>query len=161
MRTPPDVSLYHRHGNPLFADVIDRLGNDPGVQAVVLPRTDEQRIALRERALPSLVVPDHAVDAHSLVALADVVVSAGGTMNREAAALGTPVYTTFAGRIGAVDERLLAEGRLRRLEHADDIALERRRTPYAGGSLRDPARMLDLMLTALERGAGRVSRRRL
>jgi len=82
-------------------------------------------------------------------------------MNREAAALGTPVYTTFAGRLGAVDEKLLAEGRLLRLEHADDIALERRRTPYAGGSLRDPAAMLDLMLTALQLGSGRVSRRRL
>ena len=68
--------------------------------------------ALARGALPSLVVPDRAVDAQSLVALADLVVSAGGTMNREAVALGTPVYTTFAGRLGAVDERLISDGRL-------------------------------------------------
>src|SRR4029079_9853659 len=112
VRTPPDVSLYHRHGNPLFADVLERLGTDPGVHAVVLPRTPEQRGTIRDAALPSLLVPDRAVDALSLVALADLVVSAGGTMNREAVALGTPVYTTFTGQMGAVDEQLVAEGRL-------------------------------------------------
>jgi uncharacterized protein len=88
VRTPPDVSLYHRHGNPLFGGVLDRLGRDPGVHAVVLPRTAEQRDAIRSLGLPSLRVPDGAVDAQSLVALADLVVSAGGTMNREAVALG-------------------------------------------------------------------------
>ena len=100
VRTPPDVSLYHRHGNPLFAQVLERLGRDECVHAVVLPRTHEQRAAIRALALPSLHVPEQAVDAQSLVALADLVVSAGGTMNREAVALGMPVYTTFAGRLG-------------------------------------------------------------
>ena len=104
VRTPPEVSLYHRHGNPLFPDVLERLGRDECVHAVVLPRTAEQREAIRALGLPSLHVPEHAVDAQSLIALADLVVSAGGTMNREAVALGTPVYTTFAGRLGAVDE---------------------------------------------------------
>ena len=108
VRTPPEVSLYHRHGNPLFADVLERLGADPTVRAVVLPRTPAQRDALREAALPSLVLPEHAIDAQSLIALADLVVSAGGTMNREAVALGTPVWTTFAGTMGAVDEGLIA-----------------------------------------------------
>ena len=61
---------------------------------------------------PRLIVPPGAIDAQSLIALADLVVSAGGTMNREAVALGTPVYTTFAGRMGGVDEKLIAEGRL-------------------------------------------------
>ena len=56
-----------------------------------------------------MIVPDHAVDAQSLVALADLVVSAGGTMNREAVALGTPVYTTYGGRLGGVDEALIRE----------------------------------------------------
>ena len=112
VRTPPEVSLYHRHGNPLFADVLERLGRDETVHAVVLPRTDEQRAAIRARGLPSLVVPDRAVDAQSLIAAAALVVSAGGTMNREAVALGTPVYTTFGGRLGAVDEQLIRDGRL-------------------------------------------------
>ena len=118
VRTPPDVSLYHRHENPLFAQVLDRLGRDEATHAVVLPRTAEQRRAIRGLQLPSLDVPDHAVDAQSLVALADLVVSAGGTMNREAVALGTPVYTTFAGRLGAVDEALIRAGGLT----ADDRA---------------------------------------
>jgi predicted glycosyltransferase len=148
VRTPPEVSAYHRHGNPLFDDVLERLGADPGVHAVVLTRTAAQRERLLARALPSLLVPGRAIDAPSLVAAADLVVSAGGTMNREAAALGVPVYTVFAGRLGAVDEGLLREGRLRRLGSASDLELRRR----ADGSTRvrrDPALLLDLMLGAL------------
>jgi uncharacterized protein len=147
VRTPPEVSLYHRHGNPLFTEVLERLGAEPGVDAVVLPRTPEQREAIIARQ-PRVVVPDRAVDAQSLVALADVVISAGGTMNREAVALGTPVYTTFAGRIGAVDERLIAEGRLRPLQRADDLVLERKPAGRAP-STRDPATLLDCFLPAL------------
>ena len=109
VRTPPDVSLYHRHGNPLFAGVLERLGRDESVHAVVLPRTAEQRESIRGLGLPSLHVPERAVDAQSLIALADLAVSAGGTMNREAVALGTPAYTTFTGRLGAVDETLIRE----------------------------------------------------
>jgi uncharacterized protein len=150
VRTPPDVSLYHRHGNPLFDDVLERLGADPVVHAVVLPRTEEQRAAIRRRALPSLVVPERAIDAQSLVALSDLVVSAGGTMNREAVALGVPVYTTFAGEVGAVDEMLVRDGRLRVLAAASDIRLERK-VVRADTTTRDPALLLDLMLSALER----------
>ena len=146
VRTPPDVSLYHRHENPLFADVLARLAGDASVQAVVLPRTPQQRDSLRGE--DRLVVPDQAVDAQSLVALADLVVSAGGTMNREAVALGVPVYTTFAGPLGAVDESLVAQGRLRPLTRADDLVLEKR-TSSARPVGRDPALLLDLMLTAL------------
>jgi uncharacterized protein len=149
VRTPPEVSLYHRHGNPLFEEVLERLGSDASVQAVVLPRTTEQRDAIREREVPSLVVPEHAIDALSLVAFADLVVSAGGTMNREAVALGVPVYTTFAGRLGAVDSALVKEKRLRILAAADDLELvkhARSSTP----SERDPALLLDLLLSALD-----------
>jgi predicted glycosyltransferase len=149
VRTPPEVSLYHRHGNPLFADVLERLGSDPGVQAVVLPRTAEQAAAIREHSLPSLVVPAHAVDARSLVAMADLVVSAGGTMNREAVALGVPVYTTFAGELGAVDEALLRDGRLRVLRSPNELTLEKR-APGEPPPTRDPALLLDLMFTALD-----------
>ncbi len=146
VRTPPDVSLYHRHENPLLADVLKRLAGEPSVQAVVLPRTLEQRQSLR--ADPRLVVPEHAVDAQSLVAFADLVVSAGGTMNREAVALGVPAFTTFAGELGAVDEALVSDGRLRILTAADDLVLEKhaRAAPFQ----RDPASLLDLMLSALD-----------
>jgi predicted glycosyltransferase len=148
VRTPPDVSLYHRHGNPLFVRVLERLGREDSVHAVVLPRTREQREAIRALALPSLQVPDHAVDAQSLVALADLVVSAGGTMNREAVALGVPVYSTFAGPLGAVDEALISDGRLRVLAAAEQLQL-RKRDPAASVRVRrDPRAILDLLLSA-------------
>jgi uncharacterized protein len=149
VRTPPEVSLYHRNGNPLFADVLERLGSDASVRAVVLPRTEEQRRAIQGRGLPSLVAPEHAIDAQSLVALSDLVVSAGGTMNREAVALGVPVYTTFAGRLGAVDENLVRDGRLRTLRSAEELALTKR-TASTAATTRDPAEMLDTLLTALD-----------
>src|SRR5919198_165448 len=110
LRPPPDVSLYHRHSNPLFPRTLDALGRDEGVHAVVLPRTEEQREFVRSLDLPSVILPERAVDAQSLIALADLVVSAGGTMNREAAALGVPVYTTYGGRLGGVDEQLIPPG---------------------------------------------------
>jgi uncharacterized protein len=118
VRTPPAVSLYHRFENDVFAGVLERLAD---VQTVVLPRTDEQRAELHRHG--GFIVPERAIDAQSLVAYADVVVSAGGTMNREAVALGTPVYTVFEGRLGAVDERLIAEGRLRRLTSPDELEI--------------------------------------
>ncbi len=148
VRTPPEVSLYHRHGNPLFADVLERLGRDESVHAVVLPRTAEQRAAIRRLGLPSLHVPEHAVDAQSLVALADLVVSAGGTMNREAVALGVPVYTTFAGRMGAVDEGLIREGRLQPLTTPDAIKVRKREPGETTRVRRDPRSLLELLLSA-------------
>jgi predicted glycosyltransferase len=147
VRTPPDVSLYHRHDNPLLAGVLERLGRDESVHAIVLPRTNEQRDAIRSLALPSLHVPEHAVDAQSLVALADLVVSAGGTMNREAAAFGTRVYTTFAGKLGAVDETLIGAGRLRLLVDPGELKLEKR-SDVAARTRRDPRLLLELLLSA-------------
>jgi predicted glycosyltransferase len=146
-RTPPAVSLYHRFENDLFAQVLDRLR---GTQSVVLARTEHQREEL-ERA-GGWIVPDRAVDAQSLIAYADLVVSAGGTMNREAVALGTPVYTVFEGRLGAVDERLIADGRLKRLERVGDVQLEKRAAGDGGARVkRDPA-VLSQLLTSSLRG---------
>jgi len=146
VRTPPEVSLYHRHGNPLFAQVLERLGRDQSVHAVMLPRTAEQREAIRGLNLTSLHVPDGAIDAQSLIAHADVVVSAGGTMNREAVALGVPVYTTFAGRLGAVDEELIRQRRLVPLADADALVLCKRDPAAARPALRDPRQLLDLLV---------------
>jgi len=148
IRTPPDVALYHRKGNPLFLEVLERVGRDESAQAVVLPRTTEQRDAIRGLGLPSLQVPDQAVDGQSLVAAADVVVSAGGTMNREAVALGVPVYTTFSGRLGGVDELLIREGKL--IPLTDPRALDlRKREGKAERVRRDPAELLELLLDGL------------
>jgi uncharacterized protein len=144
VRTPPDMSLYHRHGNPIFAAVLERLGDDESVHAVVLPRTSEQSESIRGLGLPALHVPEQAVDAPSLVALADLTVSAGGTMNREAAALGTPAYTTFTGHVGAVDEELMRQGRLRPVAELD----VRKRDSGEARVRRDPRHLLDLLLGA-------------
>jgi hypothetical protein len=150
LRPPPDVSLYHRHSNPLFPQTLDFLGAHPEVQAVVLPRTEEQRRFVGGLDLPSMIVPDRAVDAQSLIALADVVVSAGGTMNREAAALAVPVYTTYGGRLGGVDEELIREGRLKPLTDPRALELVKREAASATRVRRDPQLMLDLLLTALD-----------
>jgi predicted glycosyltransferase len=154
VRTPPEVSLYHRFENDLFADVLTRLREgavSEGVQSVVLPRTDAQRGQLR--GVPGFTVPEQAIDAQSLIAYADLVISAGGTMNREAVALGTPVYTTFEGRLGAVDERLIAQGRLRKLTTADEMTLAKRDSADGanGGARvrRDPRRLVELLLAPL------------
>jgi len=145
VRTPPAVSLYHRFENPLFARVLERLR---GTQAVVLPRTAAQREEIR--ALGGLSVPERAIDAQSLIAFADLVVSAGGTMNREAVALGTPVFTTFEGRLGAVDERLLAEGRMRRLEDPEQVNVHKRPNSVQERVRRDPRDLVKLLLSARE-----------
>ncbi|HEV8602382.1 MAG TPA: DUF354 domain-containing protein [Gaiellaceae bacterium] len=148
VRTPPDVSLYHRRSNPFFPRLLAHLGRQESVQAVVLPRSAEQRAYVVGLDLPSVIAPERAVDAQSLIALADLVVSAGGTMNREAAALGVPVYTTYGGRIGGVDEMLISEGRLRPLTDPRALVLEKRAGSGAPRVRRDPQLLLDLLLSA-------------
>jgi uncharacterized protein len=142
VRPPPDVSLYHRFENPLFGGVLDRLAASEA-QTVVLPRTNEQRAELG-----AFIVPAHAIDAQSLVAYADLVISAGGTMNREAVALGTPVFTTFEGRLGAVDEALLREGRLRKLNDPGQIRITRRPANAGLRVRRDPRQLVTMLLAA-------------
>ncbi len=150
LRPPPDVSLYHRHSNPLFPQTLEHLGRADDVHAFVLPRTEEQREFVRGLALPSVIVPEGAVDAQSLIELADLVVSAGGTMNREAAALAVPVYTTYGGRLGGVDEELIRDGRLKPLTDPRALELRKRDPSESGRVRRDPAEMLRLLLSALD-----------
>jgi predicted glycosyltransferase len=145
VRTPPEVSLYHRFENPLFRRVLERLAASDA-QTVVLPRTAEQRDEVRR--LGDFVVPEHAVDAQSLVAYSDLVISAGGTMNREAVALGTPVFTTFEGRLGAVDEALLRDGRLRKLDDPGQIQIGKRDSNGELRVRRDPRELVRLLLSA-------------
>mgnify|MGYP001209479452 CR=1 FL=1 len=148
VRPPPDVSLYHRKSNPLFPRVLNYLGDRPDVHAVVIPRTDAQREHVRALALPSVLVGEGAVDAQSLIAASDLVVSAGGSMNREAVALGVPVYTTYGGRLGGVDESLIRSGRLRPLTDARALELEKR-TNTLDWPRRDPALLVDMILSAV------------
>jgi predicted glycosyltransferase len=151
VRTAPSYALYLGGAEtPLLAQVLRRAAADPRVHSVVLARTDAQRADVRALGLDRVAVPERTVDGRSLVALADVLVSAGGTMNREAAVLGTPVWSMFEGPLGGVDELLVREGRLGLLRDAEQIAFE----PKPPGSLerrvrRDPAALLELLVSGL------------
>jgi predicted glycosyltransferase len=148
LRPPPDVSLYHRKSNRLFPAVLAALGRRDDVHAVVVPRTELQRSYVRSLEFASLIVPDTAIDAQSLIALADLVVSAGGTMNREAVALGTPVYTIYGGRLGGVDEQLIRERRLRPLTDPRGIDVTKHRGERRLRQRRDPQVLVDDILGA-------------
>jgi predicted glycosyltransferase len=148
VRPPPETSEYHAR-NDLHDQVIQRLAGSPEVQAVVMPRTERQADELRRFNFANLRVPERAIDAQSLIAFADLVVSAGGTMNREAVALGTPVFTTFAGRMGGVDEALIAEERLRILENVGELSLRKRQTPVGVLRGRDPELLVEGVLGAV------------
>ncbi|HEX4673127.1 MAG TPA: DUF354 domain-containing protein, partial [Solirubrobacteraceae bacterium] len=103
VRTAPSYALYLGGSeNPLLPRLLRHVVEEEGAQAVVLARTPEQRQDIRALGLERVMVPDRAVDGRSLVAFADALVSAGGTMNREAAVLGTPVWSIFEGKMGAV-----------------------------------------------------------
>ena len=147
VRPPPETSAYHAP-NSIYERVLDRLAADERTTAVVIARTQAQAEAVRARAEPSLVVPDRAIDAQSLIAHADLVIGAGGTMNREAAALGVPVYTIFSGRMGAVDERLIAAGRLHELSDPAALELEPRSAQRGDRTRRDPQLWVDAILEA-------------
>jgi predicted glycosyltransferase len=145
VRPPPETSAYHEP-NLLYERVLDRLAAHHETTAVVIPRTDGQGRAARARGEESMIVPERAIDAQSLIALCDLVVGAGGTMNREAAALGTPVYTIFSGRMGAVDEALIAAGRLTPLDDPAGLELRKRQGEPGPRDPRDPGLLIEGIL---------------
>ena len=147
VRTAPSYALYLGGSeNPLLPRLLERISGAEGAQAVVIARTPEQADAIDALRDPGVLVPRETVDGRSLVALADLLVSAGGTMNREAAVLGTPVWSIFEGKPGAVDEQLIAEGRLRMLADPADLVIAKKPDPEAWRSRvrRNPADLLRL-----------------
>jgi predicted glycosyltransferase len=148
VRPPPETSEYHAR-NDLYGATIERLAAAPEAQAVVIPRTVGQGEAVRAMHADNLIVPERAIDAQSLIAYADLVVSAGGTMNREAVALGTPVFTTFTGRMGGVDEALIADGRLQVLADPAALELRKRDSPLGVRHPRDAAPLVEGALSAV------------
>ncbi len=127
IRPPATEAHYHvRESDELFAEVMLALAEVPALRIVMLPRNGRQCESIRN-AYPrmlrdgKLVIPSHAVDGLNLVWYSDLVISGGGTMNREAAALGVPVYSIFRGKIGAVDQHLARQGRLHLLTDKSDI----------------------------------------
>jgi predicted glycosyltransferase len=111
LRLPPDGALYHRHGNELVDRTVEKLRGE-GATIVVLARTTLQRDAWRARAWQGVMVAEPPVDTRSLMLEADLFVGAGGTMTREAAVLGVPTWSIFAGLPAAVDHWLVDQGRL-------------------------------------------------
>jgi uncharacterized protein len=148
VRTAPSYALYLGGSeNPLLPRLLRHLAENEGAQTVVLARTPEQRADVRALGLERVIVPDRAVDGRTLVAFADALVSAGGTMNREAAVLGTPVWSIFEGKLGAVDEMLAREGRLKFLTDPSEVKVEKReKGAYARRVRRDPRDLLRLAL---------------
>jgi predicted glycosyltransferase len=138
-RTPPSRALYHRGDNPLFVDAIVTAAGQPHVHCIVLPRHPEQHEQLEALGAPNILVPRAAVDALSVMHAADLVVGGGGTMTREAALLGVPTVSAFAGRRPAVDAWLEARGRLRRLHTVAELVpiVPRAEAPNGIGALRE------------------------
>jgi predicted glycosyltransferase len=121
MRPPAHDALYHRFQNELFDEALTMLLGRENVQVVLLPRNEMQRGVYSARESERLIVPAQPLDGANLIAASDLVISAGGTINREAAALGVPVASIYAGRWAAVDEELVNEGRLQRIATANDL----------------------------------------
>jgi uncharacterized protein len=120
-RPPAREALYHRFENELFDELLAHLSVQPTAKIVLLPRTEQQRDEYQKQNRSNVIMPRQALDGANLIAAADLVVSAGGTMNREAAALGVPAASIYAGKWAAIDEQLVSEGRLQRIASDTDI----------------------------------------
>ena len=123
VRPPASEALYHRFENQLFTEMLDLLGSRAEVKLILLARTDEQRAHYEAFSKANLILPRVALDGANLIAAADLVISAGGTMNREAAALGVPAATIYAGKWAAIDEELVRESKLRRIASRENLEL--------------------------------------
>jgi len=121
MRPPAHDALYHRFQNELFDEAIAALQTQANVKIVLLPRNESQRAVYTTKTHRNLIVPKEPLDGANLIAASDLVVSAGGTINREAAALGVPAASLYQGQWAAVDEQLVQEGRLLRISTVSDF----------------------------------------
>jgi predicted glycosyltransferase len=121
MRPPAYDALYHRFQNTLFDEALTMLLANENVQVILLPRNEAQRSVYLTKASDWLIIPAAPLDGANLIAASDLVISAGGTINREAAALGVPAASVYAGLWAAVDEELVKEGRLRRIANSADL----------------------------------------
>jgi len=127
LRPPANEAHYHNpQSDELFKAAVEFLSQAPSVKVILLPRNAKQGTFARQYwpnlfAAGKIVIPEHAVDGLNLIWHSDLVISGGGTMNREAAAMGVPVYSIFRGKIGAVDTYLANQGRLVLLESVEDV----------------------------------------
>jgi len=136
MRPPAHDALYHRFQNTLFDEALEMLAAKVNAQVILLPRNEAQRAAYANKGV---IIPARPLDGANLIAASDLVISAGGTINREAAALGVPAASVYAGKWAAVDEGLMNEGRLRRITNVSAIVIVKKRaaTPKASREVID------------------------
>ena len=134
LRPPSTSAHYHDARSEAVLDaILRRIGNNPAVTAVWLRRDPSDSIPDLARAANFAHLPEP-IDGPSLLAAADLAISGGGTMNREAALIGTPAYSIFTGPSGALDEQLVRSGRLRMVATSADvdrIGFERKPTKNA------------------------------
>ena len=121
MRPPARAALYHRFENSLFDEALEKILKTPGAKVILLPRDQTQRDEYSRRLDDNLIIPKSPLPGADLIAASDLVISAGGTINREAAALGVPAISVYAGQWAAVDQMLVEEGRLKRINSREDI----------------------------------------
>jgi uncharacterized protein len=127
IRPPATEAHYHNpEAEVLLKAALARFVKDADARIILLPRNKRQDAELREAwpdaiASGKFLIPDHVEDGMNLIWNSDLVISGGGTMNREAAAMRVPVYSIFRGKIGAVDRYLADEGRLVLLETVEDV----------------------------------------
>lgn len=121
MRPPAHNALYHRFENSLFDEALEKILQTPEVKVILLPREETQRDRYGRYADNNLIIPASPLPGADLIAASDLVISAGGTINREAAALGVPAISIYAGRWAAVDQMLVEEGRLTRISSREDL----------------------------------------
>jgi hypothetical protein len=128
MRPPAHDALYHRFQNTLFDEALTMLLANENAQVILLPRNEAQRAAY---SVKGVIIPPAPLDGANLIAASDLVISAGGTINREAAALGVPAASIYAGKWAAVDEGLVNAGRLQRFANTNELRqlrIEKKRT---------------------------------
>ncbi len=120
VRPPASIAAYHNFHNHTFDKLLNLLNGRRDLTTVILPRYPEQRLSIK-RQYPGLCIPDRALSGNDLVFFSDLIISGGGTMNREAAVLGTPAYTIFGGLLPAVDQKLISLGRLKSIRTVEDL----------------------------------------
>jgi predicted glycosyltransferase len=162
VRPPATFALYHRFENPLFFELMAWLANQDDVLVILLPRVEAQKEFFLRGSYHNLLIPSHALDGPNLLYHSDLVISAGGTMNREAAVLGTPVYSIFAGRKAAVDNYLIQTGRMVMIQDRVDFARIKLRKKSVNGFRyvqQSPLKsIVDLMINTPEIGIRSLSK---
>jgi predicted glycosyltransferase len=141
MRPPAHDALYHRFHNVLFDEALATLLTNENVQVILLPRNESQRAAYAPKAGKSLTIPALPLNGANLIAASDLVISAGGTINREAAALGVPAASIYAGKWASVDEELVNEGRLKRISNSTELC----NLPIEKKQTANPRRSVDVI----------------